>query len=161
MRREIFRYSTENEDYIGFADDCTSDFINISVPVLKNVEDPVWWIDIKRTNRCAKKRKGYGKSKSSAIYEGGSGDLRTLIEIKKRVESWLEKFSPKFLSIGAYRDSVFHKRYLFYHKVLTKCGYRLCYTDYDDWSIPVFLYAREGMNIRYPNVKFTIEEDEL
>lgn len=156
-KKEIFRYSTSTTDFIAFAEDISEDFISQetwSMP--KGFEsEPLYWLDLTKTSRCAKKNKAlYKKDPQEAAYRMGLEEdgIQIAYEIRKQFRRWLEKEKPTFLCIGAYTDDNL-KRFRVYHYFLTKENYKLYYIDdCRTYTEDVYIYARADANLKFKNL---------
>lgn len=160
--REIFRYSSDQGDFIGVVSDLLEDVweqetlpeYKETVRKLRKIPGDVLWLEIRKTNKCAKKSKGYKKSLERALYESGNGDFETAWGIRNQVIKWLRKERPEFLAIGAYRDSNYGKRWRVYHQILTREGYVPYRVEKDFWTEPIMIYARKDLGIKYPKINY-------
>lgn len=160
-RKEIFRYSTADTDFIAFAEDIASDFttgLNVGYcfkrpEAFKN--EPIIWLDLHKTNRSAKKnKKVYRQNPDDAMYGAGMTEngLQIAYELKKQFARYLEKEKPVFLCIGAYEDKS-ATRFRVYHNFLIKHGYQLYYIESNMYEQSVYIYARTDVGLKAKDLK--------
>lgn len=160
--KEIFRYSDGSEDFIGtvldIRDQLEEDFFHERKSPFKNIDSPVYWISICRTNRTAKKLPNYKINRDDALCAKGDGKkIKQAWDIIELVSKWIEKESPTFLAISPYEDSSYKKRLHFYNRFFLKRNYKIIYVSYDYYTAPLVIYAKEGLNIKYPNIKLNFD----
>lgn len=156
--KEIFRYSDATEDFIGLISDFRDEFDEMISDIggknpLKNVSSPIWWVSITRTKKTAKKRPDYKINEDDALCaQGSTQKVKQAWDIVNLVSKWIEKESPDFLAISAYEDKSCEKRLRFYDRFLHKRNYKIIYIDYYNYNVPLIIYAKEGLDLKYKNI---------
>lgn len=159
--REIFRYSDESENFIGLVSDIKEEldgFFPTKKNPFRNVKSPILWITIKRTNRSAKKDPRYKTLEDDAYCgQGSESKIKQAWDIVKLVSNWIEKETPDFLAISAHGDSSYKKRFHFYNRFLIKRNYKLFYVDYSNYEKTLAVYAKDGLDLKYPNISIDLD----